>query len=165
MAKQAPARKAVIGADRRSSRRLFNENALFASLLRDQRQPRPTESAGSRGRHGWPFSSPRCTRLCWRRTALHSSVLPAPASPRFPFRRCSEISCSSAHHADRQPATAPLRRAAARRRKISLSSWPSIFSTICSPLSGAIGPLSISRPSRSTVRCRRSPSAHGYDAK
>lgn len=36
--------------------------------------------------------------------------------------------------------------------KISLSSWPSIFSTICSPLSGAIGPLSISRPSRSTVR-------------
>lgn len=28
---------------------------------------------------------------------------------------------------------------------------PSIFSTICSPLSAAIGPVSINRPSRSTV--------------
>lgn len=50
------------------------KNALFASLLRDQRQAH-TRVDGSRGRRGWPFNSPR-TRLA-----------PNSALPGFGFAR------------------------------------------------------------------------------
>ena len=72
MAKQAPARKAVIGADRQVHRdRLFNENALFASLLRDQRQAAPH-------RVGWIARSPR---LAVQLATLHPAF--AGAEQRF----------------------------------------------------------------------------------
>ncbi len=124
MAEQAPARKAVIGADRQVHRdRLFNENALFASLLRDQRQAAPH-------RVGRIARSPR---LAVQLATLHPAFAGAEQrfaqlgfAPRRPARRYQEFPPSAGaakypaatpHHADRQPATAPLRRAAARRRE------------------------------------------------
>ncbi len=123
MAKQAPARKAVIGADRRFI--AIGSSMKMPSLRRSSGTsagPRPTESAGSRGRHGWPFSSPRCTRLLLApNSALHSSVLPAPASPAIPrispSAGAAKYPAATPHHADRQPATAPLRPCGARRRE------------------------------------------------
>ena len=72
MAEQAPARKVVIGADRQVHRdRLFDENALFAPLLRDQRQAAPHRVGGI----------PRPPRLAVQLAALHPAF--AGAEQRF----------------------------------------------------------------------------------
>lgn len=118
MAKQAPARKAVIGADRQVHRdRLFNENALFASLLRDQRQAAPYRV----GRIARP------PRLTVQLAPLHPAFAGAEQrfaqlgfaragqpgdSEDFPSAGAAKYPAATPHHADRQPATAPLRRAA-----------------------------------------------------
>ncbi len=109
------------------------------------RLDRAVATAGRSARHAAPG-------FCWRRTsALHSSVLPAPASPAIPgippSVGAAKYPVATPHHARPSICSSTSSPCGGRGGgKISLSSWPSIFSTICSPLSGAIGPLSISRP-------------------